>query len=140
MLDYEDYEDDDGGSNMGEMDIHTCEQCSKHFTDRSNLKRHVRDIHAKRKLHQCAICSKTFSRKQHKEYHVKTCAHTFGCEGSKKFRMSVPDIKFYPKRLDFAFNGMVTIWAIIYPVDVIGCDHLSLLKESIKAMKGIILR
>ena len=140
MLDYEDYEDDDGGSNMGEMDIYTCEQCSKHFTDRSNLIRHVKDIHEKRKLHQCAICSKTFSRKQHKEYHVKTCARTFGCERSKKFRTSLPDIKFYPKSLDCSFNGITTRWRITYHDDVIACDHLILLKELTKAMIDIILK
>ena len=51
MLDYEDYEDGD----EGDGDIYSCEQCSKHFTDRSNLIRHVKDTHEKRKLHQYGI-------------------------------------------------------------------------------------
>ena len=142
MLDYEDYEDDDGRSDKGEMevDIYSCGHCPKHFTERRNLTRHVKDIHEKRKLYQCGICSKTFTRKQNKELHVKTCAYTFGSERTKKSRISLPDIKFYPKRLDFVFNGIMTTWRITYHADVFACDYFMLLKESTKAMKDIILK
>ena len=142
MLDYEDYEDGSGNSDEGEMevDMYSCGDCPKHFTERRNLTRHVKDIHEKRKLYQCGICSKTFTRKQNKEFHVKTCAHTFGSERTKKSRISLPDIKFYPKRLDSVFNGIMTTWRITYHDDVFACDYFMLLKESTKAMKDIILK
>ena len=142
MLDYEDYEDDDGGSDKGEMevDIYSCGHCPKNFTERRNLTRHVKDIHEKRKLYQCGICSKTFTRRQNKELHVKTCACEFGSERTKKSRISLPVIKFYPKLLDSVFNGIMTTWRITYHADVFACDYFMLLKESTKAMKDIILK
>ena len=125
MLGYEDDEDDDGSLDEGEVDIYSCEHCPKRFTERRSLTRYVKDIYEKRKLHRCAICSKTFARSQNKELHVKTCVRAFRCKRKKKSRISLPLIKFYPKRLDSMFNGIATTCAITYPSDVIACDQLN---------------
>lgn len=35
--------------------------CNKELANRSNLNRHIRDVHEKRKAFKCGICSKPFS-------------------------------------------------------------------------------
>ena len=58
----------------------------------------------------------------------------------KTTRESILKITFYPQRLNSVFNGIMTATAITYPDDVAAYDHLSLLKESTKTIKYIILK
>ena len=48
-----------------------CEQCSKTFSMKYNLNRHVKE-HNQEKKYQCKSCGKLFSRKEHLDRHSKS--------------------------------------------------------------------
>jgi len=48
---------------------HQCQYCSKSFSGRGKLNRHVK-IHTGEKLHQCEFCSKSFYEKSHLKHHL----------------------------------------------------------------------
>ena len=51
---------------------HTCEHCEKEFTDKRNLKRHMK-MHAVNKEFPCSFCSRKFYRQDKKKMHEKNC-------------------------------------------------------------------
>ena len=51
-----------------------CDGCEKTFKRRENLERHMKSVHAEKKLFSCGLCTKTFSRKDILVRHVK-CVH-----------------------------------------------------------------
>ena len=50
-----------------------CEVCQKSFVSRSNMLLHVREIHDKSTQHTCTQCSRLFSKKTNLTRHLKTC-------------------------------------------------------------------
>ena len=50
-----------------------CEVCQKSFVSRSNMLLHVREIHDKSSQHTCTQCSRVFSKKTNLTRHLKTC-------------------------------------------------------------------
>ena len=50
-----------------------CEVCEKSFVSRSNMLLHVREIHDKSTQHTCTQCSRVFSKKTNLTRHLKTC-------------------------------------------------------------------
>ena len=50
---------------------HTCEHCEKEFTDKRNLKRHMK-IHAVNKEFPCSFCSRRFYRQDKKKCTKRT--------------------------------------------------------------------
>ena len=75
---------------------HTCSHCAAAFVTSSNLKRHVRTVHEKRRDYKCPHCAATFGQKGDLNKHVRTvhekrrdhacphCAATFGHAGNLK--------------------------------------------------------
>ena len=55
------------------MEKNRCHLCSKTFTVRHNLLRHLRNIHGIQHVHSCPLCEKTFSRPDNLKKHVKEC-------------------------------------------------------------------
>ena len=51
-----------------------CDRCEKTFKRRENLERHMKSVHAEKKLFSCDLCTETFSRKDVLVRHVK-CVH-----------------------------------------------------------------
>ena len=53
------------------MEDYKCNTCSKVFTEKRNLVRHMKNAHEKQQKHKCEICEKDFSRlsdlRRHKE-------------------------------------------------------------------------
>ena len=53
------------------MEDYKCSTCSKVFTEKRNLVRHIKNAHEKQQKHKCEICEKDFSRlsdlRRHKE-------------------------------------------------------------------------
>ena len=55
-----------------------CVSCDREFTTRSNLLRHIREVHQKaRIIVNCDHCQKTFSNKRTLTRHLKSCRHAF---------------------------------------------------------------
>ena len=50
-----------------------CERCTKTFNCYFNLKRHMREVHAKQRIHRCKTCFKAYSRRWTKTQHEKDC-------------------------------------------------------------------
>ena len=50
-----------------------CDVCQKSFVSRSNMRLHVREIHDKSTQHTCTQCSRLFSKKTNLTRHLKTC-------------------------------------------------------------------
>ena len=48
--------------------MYTCDICRKGFTNNSNLKRHVENVHNKN--HQCKFCDRTFAQKSNLKRHI----------------------------------------------------------------------
>lgn len=67
-----------------------CENCSKVFSDPSNLQRHIRSHHVGARSHACSECGKTFATssglKQHT--HIHSSVKPFQCEVCFKVRCS----------------------------------------------------
>ncbi|KAL0486456.1 hypothetical protein AKO1_012020 [Acrasis kona] len=55
----------------GDDGQYTCDVCSKTFTDKSNLTKHIR-VHTKEKPYQCEVCDKSFSHSQTLREHLFT--------------------------------------------------------------------
>ena len=51
---------------------HTCEHCRKEFTDKRNLKRHMK-VHAANKEFHCSFCTRRFYRQDKKRLHEINC-------------------------------------------------------------------
>ena len=49
-----------------------CEQCGKCLSTKSDLKRHVKIVHEKRKEFTCDICEKSFGHRPHLQRHIKS--------------------------------------------------------------------
>ena len=122
------------------MEEHRCEKCTKVFTMKKNLNQHIRSVHEEQKLHECGICQKKFARKQHKELHLKTCSMKVqgGMLRSKSYK-PIANLKFSPMQGKTAFGGVFADWMIEYPDDYRLVDPIVLLRESVQAMKDIIL-
>ena len=107
------------------MKEYTCEICDpvKMFTLRSNLKRHVKQVHGKEKQYQCGICKMEFARKAHKEEHLKRCSYKAG----------VGMIEFTPVHVS-------TDWSVDIPADYHAVDPYLLLREAINAFRDPILK
>ena len=56
-------------SQDGKRDL-KCESCRRSFTDISNLRKHVCDIHKRAKGHECEVCGKSFSLKGNLTKHL----------------------------------------------------------------------
>ena len=50
-----------------------CDVCQKSFASRSSMLEHVREIHDKITQHSCMQCSRVFSKKSNLTRHLKTC-------------------------------------------------------------------
>ena len=50
-----------------------CSQCTKTFKRRSQMMRHVREVHENQRLYQCDVCPKRFNRQSTKNRHAVTC-------------------------------------------------------------------
>ena len=125
--------------------IMECEKCSKTFTRKSDLKRHITQVHDEKKLYQCGICSKRFSRKQHKEWHLRVCSMKVGgtiqeksCDEEKVYK-TISNLTFTPMKGKTAFGGIFTDWSIVYPDDYQLIDPIILLNKSVQDMKDIII-
>ena len=59
---------------LSSIDIIKCNSSEKTFKRRENLERHIKTVHAEKKLFPCDLCTKTFSRKDILVRHVK-CVH-----------------------------------------------------------------
>ncbi|CAG9857288.1 unnamed protein product [Phyllotreta striolata] len=64
---------------MDAKKLHMCKHCKKHFSKRSNLKRHIETIHNARNnsditaKYICHLCSRTYQYKSTLDRHLKTC-------------------------------------------------------------------
>jgi len=58
-----------------------CRLCSRTFSNKSNAKRHVKNVHEKQRPFECSICCKLFSSvynmRVHKQTHFKHQLDTF---------------------------------------------------------------
>ena len=127
---------------MDDTTNHKCVKCSKTFTEKRNLTRHVKSIHENQNPYECGICSRTFSRKQHKELHLRTCSGNVNIQGGKLYVKSyktIPNLKFSPTLRQSAFRGIASDWMIYFPEDYYMVDPTILLKEATNTMKGIIM-
>ena len=50
---------------------HMCLYCTDAFGNKSNLTRHVRTVHEKRRDHVCPHCQQAFSRAGHLRQHIQ---------------------------------------------------------------------
>ena len=67
---------------LGQKNKITCEYCKKVFIRYNSIRRHIRDVHEKKRDHKCYICHKTFQR------HVQLTTHIeliHNLESSKNF-------------------------------------------------------
>ena len=53
------------------MEDYKCNTCSKVFTEKRNLVRHMKNAHEKQQKHKCEICEKDFLRLSHLRRHKK---------------------------------------------------------------------
>ena len=102
-----------------------CKHCSKVFTKKGNLNRHIRHVHNKEKKHACGVCQKKFSRKQHREYHERTC--------SKKVAT-----KLEPFLRQAAFGGIFTYWTVYFPQDLMSYQPFELIHAASMKMKKMV--
>ena len=49
-----------------------CEHCTKKFSQKQHLKKHIQTVHLGEKQHQCPHCNKTFSQSSNLKRHIKT--------------------------------------------------------------------
>ena len=56
------------------MEERRCPTCTKVFTLKKNLYRHVRHVHERQNNYECGICQKRFSRKSHRDMHLRVCS------------------------------------------------------------------
>ena len=49
----------------------SCNVCNKRFTNKTDFKRHVKEVHERVKNSKCVICDKQFTRKVYLSYHLK---------------------------------------------------------------------
>ena len=54
------------------VDSFECPECNKTFTQKANLRRHLKFIHTGKKPFVCDVCNKAFNRKGNMEVHRLT--------------------------------------------------------------------
>ena len=118
-----------------------CKQCTKTFTEKRNLTRHINDVHEKQKIHECGICQKQFTRKRNKELHLKHCSGKRNHQGTIQDRTYKPanDLTFNVTLRQSAFGGCFSDWMIGYPQDYYFIEPIVLLKASVKTMKSTLI-
>ena len=57
-----------------------CDICAKTFSDRTNLRRHIKTVHENVKSHRCNLCSKSFGQKCHLLNHMINVHQAFKLE------------------------------------------------------------
>ena len=118
-----------------------CEQCTKAFTEKRNLTRHINDVHEKQKIHECGICQKQFTRKRNKELHLKHCSGKRIPQATIQDRTykTANDLTFNVTLRQSAFGGCFSDWMIVYPQDYYFIEPIVLLKASTKSMKSTLI-
>jgi uncharacterized Zn-finger protein len=53
-----------------ELDSPKCKICEKILSNKSNLRKHIKEVHEKLKPFECLHCKKGFGVKQHLTYHL----------------------------------------------------------------------
>ena len=72
-----------GGTKKKEKQ-HSCEQCDKTFTDRKNMKKHIKRIHEGLNLYVCNECNQGYSQKAHMQRHINSVHKNIKEYGCKK--------------------------------------------------------
>ena len=69
------------GTTQAQSHLPTCPYCQKQFVQPGNLRRHIADVHHKRR-HPCTQCDKVFKHSNNLRCHVRTVheKHTYDCE------------------------------------------------------------
>ena len=71
---------------------HACVYCPSAFRQPSELKRHVRAVHEKRRDHKCPHCPSAFGKASHLNRHVRTQHHTKNSQNEVAGRSPSPEV------------------------------------------------